>query len=230
MTSLILIPGMMCDARLFAPQVEHLSGEFDIQIPSLVGQTTINGYANNILENAPDSFALLGLSMGGIIAMEILRIAPERVERIALLDTNPLAEKDEVKRRRFPQMEAVKQGRLADIMRDEMKPNYLADSPLKGEILDLCMDMAIQLGSEVFIEQSQALMNRPDQTEILKSADIPALVLCGRDDILCPIERHELMHDLMPNSTLEIVDGAGHLPVLEQAEITNSKITTWLKQ
>ncbi|MBO6919475.1 MAG: alpha/beta hydrolase [Rhizobiaceae bacterium] len=230
MTSLILIPGMMCDARLFAPQVEHLSSEFDIQIPKLIGQNTINGYANAILKNASENFALLGLSMGGIIAMEILRIAPERVERIALLDTNPLAEKDEVKRRRFPQMEAVKQGRLVDIMRDEMKPNYLADSPLKGEILDLCMDMAIQLGSEVFIEQSQALMNRPDQTETLQSADIPALILCGRDDILCPIERHELMHDLMPHSTLEIVDGAGHLPVLEQTVITNTKITTWLKQ
>lgn len=230
MTSLILIPGMMCDARLFAPQVAHLSGEFDVQIPKLVGQNTIKGYANDILENGLDRFALLGLSMGGIIAMEILRIAPERVERIALLDTNPLAEKDEVKQRRFPQIEAVKQGRLADIMRDEMKPNYLADSPQKGEILDLCMDMAVDLGAEVFIEQSQALMDRRDQTETLRSADIPALILCGRDDILCPIERHELMHDLMPHSTLEIVDGAGHLPVLEQAAITNSKITTWLKQ
>lgn len=220
----------MCDARLFSPQVEHLSDEYDIHIPKLVGQNTINGFAKSILEDTPDSFALLGLSMGGIIAMEILRIAPERVDRIALLDTNPLAEKDEIKQRRFPQIEAVQHGRLTDIMRDEMKPNYLADGPQKSIILDLCMDMATDLGADVFIEQSQALMDRIDQTKTLKSANIPALILCGREDILCPIERHELMHNLMPNSTLEIIDGAGHLPVLERPEITNIKITEWLKQ
>lgn len=230
MKSLILIPGMMCDARLFSPQVEHLSDEYDIHIPKLVGQNTINGFAKSILEDTPDRFALLGLSMGGIIAMEILRIAPERVERIALLDTNPLAEKDEIKQRRFPQIEAVQQGRLTDIMRDEMKPNYLAEGPQKSNILDLCMDMATELGSDVFLKQSQALMDRLDQTKTLKSAIIPALILCGREDILCPIERHKLMHDLMANSTLEIIEGAGHLPVLEQPGITNSKITKWLKQ
>jgi pimeloyl-ACP methyl ester carboxylesterase len=230
MKSMILIPGMMCDARLFSPQVEHLSDQYDIHIPKLVGQNTINGFAKSILKDTSDSFALLGLSMGGIIAMEILRIAPERVDRIALLDTNPLAEKDEIKQRRFPQIEAVQHGRLTDIMRDEMKPNYLADGPQKSIILDLCMDMATNLGADVFIEQSQALMDRIDQTKTLKSANIPALILCGREDILCPIERHELMHDLMPNSTLEIIDGAGHLPVLEQPEITNIKITEWLKQ
>lgn len=230
MKSLILIPGMMCDARLFSPQVEHLSDEYDIHVPKLTGQNTINGFAKSILENTPENFALLGLSMGGIIAMEILRIAPERVDRIALLDTNPLAEKDEIKQRRFPQIEAVQQGRLTDIMRDEMKPNYLADGPQKSNILDLCMDMATDLGADVFIEQSQALMNRFNQTKTLKSTNIPALILCGREDILCPIERHKLMHKLMANSTLEIIDGAGHLPVLEQPEITNSKITKWLKQ
>ena len=230
MNTLIMIPGMMCDERLFAPQVAQFSGEWNISIPVPKGYETVAGFANEILCDAPPKFALLGLSMGGIIAMEVLRQAKGRVERIALLDTNPLAEKDEVKQRRIPQMEAARNGKLREVLRDEMKPNYLADGPNKQDILVLCMDMAVDLGADVFLEQSKALRDRRDQSGTLKTTDIPALVLCGREDALCPVERHELMHELMPNSTLEIIDDAGHMPVLEQAEITNSKIKTWLER
>lgn len=229
MTTLVMIPGMMCDARLFAPQSELFSPDFEVIIPDLKGHNTISGFAEEILDHAPASFSLLGLSMGGIIAMEIMRLAKTRIERVALLDTNPLAEKEEIKQRRISQIIAVKEGRLADIMRDEMKPNYLADGPEKQSILDLCMDMAQNLGANVFEGQSHALMDRSDQTQTLKNTDIPALILCGREDQLCPIERHELMHDLMPGSQLEIIENAGHMPVLEQADITNEKIKNWLK-
>jgi pimeloyl-ACP methyl ester carboxylesterase len=230
MKTLVMIPGMMCDERLFKSQFAALSDDLNIHVPVPKGHDEISAFANDILENVSGQFSLLGLSMGGIIAMEILRQAKERVERVALFDTNPLAEKEDVKLRRIQQIEAVKNGKLIDIMRDEMKPNYLADGPLKKEILDLCMDMATDLGPEVFIDQSIALMNRPDQTEVLKSTDIPALILCGREDTLCPIERHELMYDLMPDAEFVVIDGAGHMPVLEQSEITNIKIKTWLEK
>src|SRR6056297_835094 len=139
---LLLLPGMMCDARLFAPQIAAFSGRRAVHVAPMLGDTIAN-IAGSVIAHAPPRFALAGLSMGGILAMEVLRQAPDRVERLALLDTNPRAELDAVKEKRTPQMEAAKTGRLRRVMREEMKPNYLVDSPRKQEILDLCMDMAM---------------------------------------------------------------------------------------
>ncbi|WP_282078579.1 alpha/beta fold hydrolase [Epibacterium ulvae] len=229
MMPLLLLPGMMCDARLFSPQIASLSGRVPLVSYPLAGRDSVAGLAAQILATAPPQFALAGLSMGGIVAMEILRQAPERVEKLALLDTNSLAEEEEIKARRDPQMQAARNGDLRRVMRDEMKPNYLADGPNMGSILDLCMAMAMDLGPKVFLSQSIALRDRPDQCDTLRAFERPALVLCGRDDTLCPIERHHLMHDLLPNSTLNIIDGAGHLPTLEQPEQTTAALLRWLE-
>ena len=228
MTPLLLLPGMMCDARLFAPQIAAFKADRAVLVPSLAGADTVEALAGRILKDAPDRFALGGLSMGGIVAMEMLRQEPDRIERLALLDTNPLAEKAEMKAKRDPQMRAAQAGRLRTIMRDEMKPNYLADTPDRDQILETCMDMAMDLGPDVFISQSKALRDRPDQTKTLAAFEGPALILCGIKDQLCPPERHELMHALMPRSTLLIIDGAGHLPTLEQPEATNEALARWL--
>ncbi|MGI9370305.1 MAG: alpha/beta fold hydrolase, partial [Ruegeria sp.] len=142
MTPLIFLPGMMCDARLFGPQINALSGNRPVMTFPLSRHDHVQAMADDILKNAPPDFALAGLSMGGIVAMEVLRRAPERVTHLALLDTNPLAERPEVKARRAPQMAAVRDGKLRSVMRDEMKPHYLADGPYRGAILDLCMAMA----------------------------------------------------------------------------------------
>ena len=102
-TPLVLLPGMMCDARMFAPQVAALSGTREVILGDLSVADTMTGLARAVLDRAPDRFALAGLSMGGIVAMEMLRLAPERIARLALLDTNPLAEADELKARRAVQ-------------------------------------------------------------------------------------------------------------------------------
>lgn len=229
MTPLVLIPGMMCDARLFAPQIAALSGDRDLFLPSIHHAANVEDLAAQVLANAPPRFALAGLSMGGIVAMEMLRQAADRIERIALMDTNALAEQGAIKARRLPQMRAVQDGHLARVMRDEMKPNYLTDGPKRAEVLDLCMDMALTLGPHAFLRQSRALMDRPDQTDTLRAADLPALVLCGRDDALCPIHRHELMASLIPGARLEIIEQAGHLPTLEQPEETTAALQRWLE-
>ena len=226
---LVLLPGMMCDARLYGPQSEALSSDYALHVAPIGGYDTVQALANEILANAPPRFALAGLSMGGIVAMEVLAQAPERVARLALLDTNPRAETPEFGARRQPQIEKVKAGGLRGVMRDEMKPNYLTDGPNRGSILDLCMAMAEALGPEVFVRQSRALSARPDQQDTLRGFHGPALVACGRDDALCPVERHELMHALMPQSRLLVIDGAGHLPTLEQPEAVNAALRTWLE-
>ncbi len=225
---LVMLPGMMCDGRLFSPQMAAFSGERPVAVFPLCGRRSIAELAADILSNAPPRFALAGLSMGGIVAMEVIRQAPERVSRLALLDTNPKAELEEVARSREPQIERVRAGALRDVMRDEMKPKYLADGPNKAEILDLCMVMAEALGPEVFVDQSRALQSRPDQQDTLRGVHAPALVLCGALDTVCPPERHDLMRDLIPGAELVVVDGAGHLPVLEQPKQTNEALLKWL--
>ena len=228
MTPVLFLPGMMCDARLFAPQTAALSVRHPVMHAPIGGRDSIAALAADVLAHAPPRFALAGLSMGGIVAMEVVAQAPDRVERLALLDTNPLAELPEVQARRGPQIEAVRAGGLARIMAEEMKPNYLADGPDKARILDLCMDMALGLGSEVFEHQSIALRDRPDRTETLKAYSRPTLILCGRQDRLCPVERHELMHGLRPGSWLHIVEDAGHLPTLEQPQEVTDALKGWL--
>lgn len=229
MIPLVLLSGMMCDDRLFGPQIAALRQARDVHVLPVTEHDTMTALAEDILAAAPPRFALAGLSMGGIVAMEVLRQAPDRIERIALLDTNPKAEAPAVQALRAPQIAAAQAGRLASVMRDEMKPNYLAEGPDKPAILDLCMDMALSLGAEVFVRQSAALRDRPDQQETLRNARLPALVLCGARDALCPLHRHTLMHDLIPGSTLIVIDGAGHLPTLEKPDDTTAALRRWLE-
>ncbi|MCO4847932.1 MAG: alpha/beta fold hydrolase [Yoonia sp.] len=225
---LLLIPGMMCDARLFAPQIDAFSHDRMIVVAPLIGDA-VTEIAAHILDQAPPCFALAGLSMGGIVAMEMWALAPDRISRIALLDTNPKAEHPDVAAAREPQIAAALAGNLHRVMREEMKPNYLADGPTQGAILDLCMSMAETLGPDTFVRQSRALQTRPDQQNTLRRITVPALVLCGADDTLCPVHRHELMASLIPAATLKIIPNAGHLPTLEQPELTNKALKQWLK-
>ncbi len=114
-------------------------------------------------------------------------------------------------------------------MRDEMKPNYLCDGPHKADILDLCMDMALTLGPDIFIRESRALATRTDQTATLAAFHGPALVLMGAQDCLCPRPRHDLMHTLMPQSRLVIIEDAAHLPPLENPTQTLAALSRWLE-
>ncbi len=227
---LVFLPGMMCDARLFTPQLAAFSYQRTVSVSPLINHDSMELLAEEVLATAPEKFALLGLSLGGIVAMEVIRQAPKRISRLALLDTNPLAELPEVSANREPQIKAVGQGKLRAIMRDEMKPNYLSDGPDKTKILDLCMAMAKTLGAEVFVRQSRALQKRPDQQDNLPAITVPTLVLCGRDDRLCPLERHIMMRDLIPGARLSVLENASHLPTLENPDDTNKAISQWLNQ
>lgn len=224
----VFLPGMMCDGRLFWPQIVALSPSRAVHVAPLTGASSVGALAAEVLANAPRKFALVGLSMGGIVAMEVLRRAPDRVTRIALLDTNPLPETPARAAEREPQIIAVRTGRLEQIIRDEMKPTYLANGPARKDVLDLVVDMALHLGPDVFVSQSRALQRRPDQQTTLRQCRSPALILCGEQDALCPVKRHEFMAELMPDSRLEVIADAGHLPVLEQPERVNSILLDWL--
>ena len=224
---LVLIPGMMCDARMWGSLPGALF-QCSVVHALPIGADSVKALAANILKDLPTRFALAGLSMGGIVAMEILRQAPERITHLALLDTNPLAEAPDVQARRLSQMERVQAGGLADVMREEMKPNYVGPGPGRAAILDLCMDMAMTLGAEVFISQSRALASRADQRATLAAFKGPALILMGEDDQLCPRPPHDLMHNLISQSRLVIIESAAHLSTLEQPTQTTAALRGWL--
>lgn len=227
---LLLLPGMMCDGRLFSPQIAAFSGRRTVQVAALAEGETMAALAAEVLANAPQRFVLGGLSLGGIVAMEVLRQAPGRVAGLALLDTNPLAETPDRQALRGPQIEAVRAGHLDRIMREEMKPNYLAAGPRRPDILDLCMAMARDVGPEVFARQSLALRDRPDQRATLRAYRGPALILCGAEDRACPPERHALMAGLMARAELVVVEGAGHLSTLERPGPVNAALARLLEK
>ncbi|GFE65901.1 alpha/beta fold hydrolase [Litoreibacter roseus] len=225
---LVLIPGMMCDARLYGPQIKHFGRNRAIHLAAITAHDRVEALAADILTNAPSKFALAGLSMGGIVAMEVLRQSPGRVTRLALMDTNALSETPKVAAAREPQIVRVLAGALPEVMREEMKPNYLAPGDGRDAVLDLVMDMALDLGEGVFLRQSRALQRRPDQQATLRRCDVPTLVLCGEHDALCPIKRHTFMADLIPDAELVVVPDAGHLPTLEQPQEVIEAMETWL--
>jgi len=229
---LVLLPGMMCDARLFAPQIDAFRNSHEVVTCSLTGSDSIDGLARQVLnEVGPEPFNLAGLSMGGIVAMAIVQLAPSQVPRLALLDTNHRADPPERRAIRDAQVTKVLAGQMRDVIIDEMKPNYLA-TVNRGDqaLLDLLVTMAMELGADAFVSQTRALRERPDQSETLQRYDGPALVLCGAEDTLCPPERHREMAELLPEAELVLVPDAGHIATLENPDAVNTALACWLRR
>ncbi|MEL7116347.1 MAG: alpha/beta hydrolase, partial [Pseudomonadota bacterium] len=203
----VFLPGMMCDARVWMPQIIALSTEYAVQVAPITKGETVEEIARHVLTQLPERFALAGLSMGGIVAMEMLRVAPERVTRVALFDTNCQQELPNVAAAREPQIVAVRSGRLPDVMKDVVLPEQLAPGPQRLQVLNAVMDMGLYLGADVFIRQSRALQKRPDQQGTLRRAKTPALIACGEYDTRTPPRirddlehgvRHQMCHELVP--------------------------------
>ena len=227
--TLVFLPGMMCDERLFAPQIEILSKQFEIFVPKLE-HDTIEAMAHHVLDQAPSGpFNLAGLSMGGIVAMQMAGMAPERIVRLALLDTNHLKDAPERFAIRNRQIADVENGKLRDVIIDEMKPVYLAEvNRSNNKLLDLLVTMAMEIGEDTFIAQSIALRDRSDQSGALQNYRGNSLALCGAEDRLCSPERHREIAELLACCQLVIVPGAGHLSTLEQPEAVTTVLQNWL--
>jgi len=230
MMPLLLLPGMMCDGRLFGPQIAAFSGRRAVQVAPLSQADSVEALARAVLADAPPRFALAGLSMGGIVAMAVADRAPERVAALALMDTNPLPDSaSALAGARERQIAEVRAGCLEAVMRDELKPNYLADGPDRDRILDLCMEMALDLGGETFIRQTSALQGRADMRPALARLGCPTLILNGTEDRLCPPARHDMMAGLIAGAERAEIAGAGHLPVLERPDEVNAVLARWLE-
>jgi pimeloyl-ACP methyl ester carboxylesterase len=228
--TLVMLPGMMCDERLFAPQIAALENDYHIIIPTLAGEASIEAMSRRILSDMPTlRFNLMGLSMGGILALAMLGLTPERVSRLALLDSTFKADAPERFDLRNRQIEDVKQGGLRAVITDEMKPNYLALCNRGNKVLlDLLIAMAMKLGEEAFISQSVALRDRTGQRGALETYQGPTLILCGAEDTLCPPALHREMASLAKNAIYCEIKNAGHISTLEHPDAVNSALVSWL--
>ncbi len=225
---LVLLPGHMCDHRVFFDQIATEFKELEVFVPLITGLDSITEIAIRTLEACPKHFALAGHSMGGIVAMEMYRLAPGRVSRLALIATNHLAEKPAIAEIRRSRIKAVMKGCLKKVVRDEMKPSYLYESPYKDLYLKFIMVMAMDLGPEVFMQQSKALINRPDQTSTIENLKIPLALIYGEEDKLCPPEYHYAMKDLIPHAELFSIRESGHMVMLEEKRQFNQALKGWL--
>ncbi len=227
---LVLLPGMMCDARLFGPQIAELSCDTAVMVAPVIQGERIEEIASMLLDILPKRFALAGLSIGAVVAMEILRRAPDRVTRIALMNTHPLPETPVIAANHEPQIVKVRSGRFAEVIRDEISVGALAPGPYRNEVLGLVTEMAQTLGPEAYIRQSRAMQRRKDQQATLRRCRVPALGLCGAHDTLFPVKRHEFMAELIPCAHLHVLEGSGHLPTLEQPDETTAALRGWMDQ
>lgn len=227
---LVLVPPMLCDARVYWHQIVTLSSEIPVTFFPLTGGERIEEMASELLTASPGKFALAGCGLGGMVAMEVVRRAPERVTRLALMDTNSQADTPEIASGREPFIIAARSGRMDDVIRHEMNPAYLAPGPERMKIIQTVSEMARGLGAEAYVRQSRAMQRRKDQQATFRKIKQPALVICGEHDGLNPVRRHEFMAELIPYAKLEIIEGAGQLPSLEQPEILSDVLRTWMRQ
>ncbi|MDQ3079394.1 MAG: alpha/beta hydrolase [Pseudomonadota bacterium] len=214
----------MCDDDLW--RGVKLPG--DLVHADLTHDDTIVGMAERALAAAPPRFVAIALSMGGIVAFQIARLAPERLEGLVLLDTNPSADTPEKREMRTRQQKSVRAGRLAQVVAEELKPNYLAEANRsRVDLLHRAHAMSLRLGPDVFVRQAEALKTRPDAWQVLSTLQMPVLVACGAEDRLCPPELHERMAAACPGADLSVIDNAGHLTPMEQPQMLSSLIAEW---
>jgi pimeloyl-ACP methyl ester carboxylesterase len=225
---LLLLPGLLCDAALYAPQIVALG---DIAAP-IVGDLTrhdsIADMAAAMLAEMPEYFSLVGLSMGGYVAQEIMRRAPHRVSRLALLDTSSRADTEEQHARRRGLIELVGKGHFKGVT-PQLLPSLisrerLADQALVGTV----MGMAERVGRDAFLRQQTAIMGRPDSRPDLARIACPTLILCGRDDAVTPLALHEEMAAAISGAELVVVEDCGHLSSIERPDSVNAALRRWL--
>ena len=221
--NILLLPGMMCDARQWA----HQEAQFSLPVfhADCSKHDSLSEMAASVLADAPEGFALVGLSMGGILAFEIWRQAPERVTHLALLDTNPHAESTDRQSMRLDQIAAAASGRLRELATESLKPIYLAEAHREDDsLMSTILDMVMDLGADVFRSQSLALRSRIDSVPTLSTITCPTLVMCGDEDRICPPVFHQLMASEIPHAQLKVIENCGHLSSMEQPEVVTREL------
>jgi pimeloyl-ACP methyl ester carboxylesterase len=228
-SSLILLPGSLCDQCLWQYQVAALSPYITASVGDLTEDDSIERMARRVLATAPQRFALAGHSLGGIVAMEVIRQAPERVEGLALLATSarPSSVEQRAQWRRKGAM--ARAGQLRAVVRDFLLPALIhPDRGADAWLARIVEDMAATIGPEAYLRQLAALSTRADSRPHLTRIACPTLIVAGREDTVCPVALHEEMAAFIPCAHLVVVEWCGHLSSLEQPQVITALLSSWL--
>ena len=231
-TPLLMLPGLMCDHAFWQPFI-HLSPGVVCQVVDYGDADTLAAMAEAALAVAPPLFSLAGHSMGGRVALEIMRLAPGRVRQLILMDTGylplPAGEAGEAERAgRMALVGIAKkdgvQAMCAQWVKAMVHPDRLGDAPL----MDAIMAMFARKPAERFERQQQALLTRRDATPVLRTLTLPTLILCGRQDGWANVAQHTAMQALAPHASLAVIEDAGHMVLMERPEATSQAIRNFL--
>ena len=221
-TPVIFLPGSLCDERVFADQLREI--DQPCEVADLTLDDSIAAMAIRVLLAAPPRFALVGLSMGGIVASEIARVAPERVLAMALLDTNLGVADDLQLRTRRRWASDVRSGRFAQVV-EELVPALTISPEAHGPLI---VEMATAVGPAGFLRQNEALLHRRDQLSIVSRFQGPILIACGSHDRLCSPRVHADLAARFAHARLLVVEQAGHLSSIDQPVALTRGLTDWL--
>ncbi|MDP1747848.1 MAG: alpha/beta fold hydrolase [Reyranella sp.] len=228
--TLLMLPGLLATRRVFQPQIEALSDIVDIVVPELWHHDSMAAMAEVALAQAPARFALAGFSMGGYVAFEILRRAAQRVERLALIDTQATPDASEATARRRGLIEQTKIGRFHGVQPSLLPmilhPSHIADPAIAQPILD----MALEVGAEGFVNETRATMARPDSRSLLVDIEVPTVVIVGRQDLTTPLVRAEEMAADIADSRLVVLEDCGHMGPLERPAEVTAALRRWLTE
>lgn len=232
--NLLLLPGLLCDAAVWAPLLPEVGTAATCRIPDYADATSLTEMAERVLAAAPRSFALAGHSMGGRVALEIVRRAPARVERIALLDTGyrarpPGAPGEDEKARRLALLTLARAEGMRAMAREWVRPMVHPARLDDAALIDTILDMFERCTAAEFAGQIEALLARPDATALLRTIACPALVLCGRDDGWSTLVQHQEMAALLPGARLVVIERCGHMAPMERPREVGAALGAWLQ-
>ena len=225
---LLLIPGLLCDTALWQNQINALKDIANCTVALTTQQDSMAAIAASVLEVAPPRFALAATSMGGYVAFEIMRQAPERVLQLAILNSSARPDPSDAQKRRRLLMDLSKEGQFKGVT-PRLLPNLIHIGQLGNKALtDTIMQMAERVGREAFINQQTAIMGRIDSRPFLPLITCKTLVIGGLQDVTTPLELQREIAGLIPDARLEIIDQCGHLSPLEQPEAVNALMRRWI--
>lgn len=225
--ALLLLPGLLCDERLWRDQVAGLADVADSFVADLTLDDSVEAMARRALAGAPERFALGALSMGGYVAFEILRQAPERVTRLALMATSAAPDSAARAAQRRAAMASMKLGRFVGVT-DRMLPQLIHPDRVDDEVGREVREMAGRVGPEAFLRQQAAILGRPDSRPLLAQVSVPTLVAVGDTDQLTPPSEAREIHAGVTGSRLHVFERCGHLPPMEQPAETSALLRAWL--
>lgn len=226
---LVLLPGLTNDARLWQPVAVMLADVAEGAHGDLTNGETMAEVAADVLAHAPARFALAGMSMGGYCALEIVRLAPERVMALALVDTSARPDGADAKANREKQIDRARDDYPALV--EELLAKWMHASRLHDpQVAGVARAMALAAGPEVFARQQRAIMSRNDSRDLLPVIRVPALVVYGRDDAVLPFEVHQEMATGIPGAGLSVIEACGHLAPLERPAEVAAAMRDWIER